>query len=411
MPGVHEAAPLTAPQLAPMLPPEDAQFDPLQQRLGRGAVCGVHVRPGAQPPAVSQRQPWVPTMQVDGAPEPELPVPELLPIPEALPLPEPDVPELAPELPPRPKPLPGPPSIPASLPPHAATTATPTTVDTCKPTNDRRSDALFMMVPSFGLAQCVGCAHTSEPCSRMHSEFDTQQSDAAVHGVPSAAQAAAHCSAPSPRLQRPPQQSLGSEHPDASPPQDASVPAAHRSGAPSPAGVQACPPQQPTELAQISPSAPHLPTGWHRKTMFGPGIAAHVPEQHSLLLEQTSHSAEQPPVGAHLLTPSLVVWQERVQQSFAPLQRSPTCAAQGLPSLAMHIGSAAQWPTRSGSRWQDPEQQSVSRPHSSPTGRQATRRTQRCATHEPLQQSAIPPHASPAGWQGGGGGAHLPPMQ
>ena len=70
MPGVHDGAPETALQLFPMLPPEDVQFDPLQQRLNRGGVCGVHVRPGAQLPLESQRQPWLPMMQVVGAPEP-----------------------------------------------------------------------------------------------------------------------------------------------------------------------------------------------------------------------------------------------------------------------------------------------------------------------------------------------------
>src|SRR5437660_9117768 len=62
MPGVHDGAPETALQLFPMVPPEDVQSDPLQQRLGRGDVWGVHVRLGAQPPVESHRQPWVPTM-------------------------------------------------------------------------------------------------------------------------------------------------------------------------------------------------------------------------------------------------------------------------------------------------------------------------------------------------------------
>jgi hypothetical protein len=77
-------------QLAPMLPPEGAQFDPLQQRLGSDAVWGVHVRLGAQPPAESQRQPCDPTMHVEGAPAPPPPAPELEPVPP------PDVPELPP---------------------------------------------------------------------------------------------------------------------------------------------------------------------------------------------------------------------------------------------------------------------------------------------------------------------------
>jgi hypothetical protein len=70
MPGVHEGAPETALQLLPILPPVDLQLEPLQQRLGLGEVWGVHVRPGAQLPLESQRHPWVPMMQVVGAPEP-----------------------------------------------------------------------------------------------------------------------------------------------------------------------------------------------------------------------------------------------------------------------------------------------------------------------------------------------------
>jgi hypothetical protein len=182
----------------------------------------------------------------------------------------------------------------------------------------------------------------SEPPSRMHAEFEPQQSDDAVHGAPSAAQPAAHSSAPSPTLQRPPQQSLGSEHPEPAAPQDASGPAAHRFGAPPGADAHARPSQQLPELEQISPSAPHMPTGWQRRTMSGPGAAAHFPEQHSLLLEQTSHSEEQPPAGAHLLTLSLDAAHDRVQQSLAPAQRSPICTEQGLPSLAMHDASAWQ---------------------------------------------------------------------
>jgi hypothetical protein len=138
MPGVHDAAPVTVLQLAPMLPPEPVppegeQFVPLQQRLGCGAVCGAHVRLGAQPPVESQRQPWLPTIHVEGTPAPELALlpepdspelpPEPLPLPELAPLPEPDAPEAppeplllpelaplpepdAPELPPEPLPLP-----------------------------------------------------------------------------------------------------------------------------------------------------------------------------------------------------------------------------------------------------------------------------------------------------------------
>src|SRR5260221_8433757 len=69
MPGVHDGAPVTMLQVFPTVPPTDVQSDPLQQRFGRGEVWGVHVRPGSQPPSVSQRQPWLPTMHVVGAPE------------------------------------------------------------------------------------------------------------------------------------------------------------------------------------------------------------------------------------------------------------------------------------------------------------------------------------------------------
>src|SRR6476469_5567728 len=70
MPGVHDGAPVGALQVAPTVPPVDEQSEPLQQRGGTGDGCGVHVRSGAQPPVESQRQPWVPTMHVVGAPEP-----------------------------------------------------------------------------------------------------------------------------------------------------------------------------------------------------------------------------------------------------------------------------------------------------------------------------------------------------
>src|SRR5437868_13875290 len=70
IPGVHDGAPVTMLHVAPTVPPEDEQSAPLQQRFGRGDICGVHVRGGAQPPVESQRQPWLPTMHVVGAPEP-----------------------------------------------------------------------------------------------------------------------------------------------------------------------------------------------------------------------------------------------------------------------------------------------------------------------------------------------------
>src|SRR5436190_8246269 len=69
-PGVHDGAPVGTLQLAPTVPPTLVQSLPLQHRFGRGFVCGVHVRLGAQPPVESQRQPWVPTMHVVGAPAP-----------------------------------------------------------------------------------------------------------------------------------------------------------------------------------------------------------------------------------------------------------------------------------------------------------------------------------------------------
>src|SRR5450432_582412 len=89
MPGVHDGAPEGALQLFPMVPLVEAQSDPLQQRLGLGAVCGAHVRPGAQPPLESQRQPCMPTMHVVGAPEPAFGPPSLFPMtkPESLPFP------------------------------------------------------------------------------------------------------------------------------------------------------------------------------------------------------------------------------------------------------------------------------------------------------------------------------------
>ena len=100
IPGVHDGAPETALQVFPIVPPAEVQFVPLQQRLGCGWVCGVHVRPGAQPPPESQRHPWLPTMHVVGTPEPAFVPPSLPPRsdpsaplpPESTPLPasEPD---------------------------------------------------------------------------------------------------------------------------------------------------------------------------------------------------------------------------------------------------------------------------------------------------------------------------------
>jgi hypothetical protein len=94
-PGVHVGAPETALQVFPIAPPDGVQFEPLQQRLGRGAVWGVHVRLGAQPPVESQRQPWVPTMQVVGAPAAE-PVPPSFVPPSPFPNEEPPSPTMPP---------------------------------------------------------------------------------------------------------------------------------------------------------------------------------------------------------------------------------------------------------------------------------------------------------------------------
>jgi hypothetical protein len=69
IPGVQAAPPVTTLQVDPMLVVEPAQFEPAQQTLGCEA-CGVHVRPGAQPPVESQRQPCVPTMHVEVIPLP-----------------------------------------------------------------------------------------------------------------------------------------------------------------------------------------------------------------------------------------------------------------------------------------------------------------------------------------------------
>jgi hypothetical protein len=110
MPGGHDAPPVTLLQLAPIVPPEPVQLDPLQQRLGCGAVWGVHVRLGAQPPVESQRHPWVPTMHVEPLPAPEPAITELPPAP------------LEPLLPPGDRPPPPPSVEPGGIddePPHA----------------------------------------------------------------------------------------------------------------------------------------------------------------------------------------------------------------------------------------------------------------------------------------------------
>src|SRR5579862_6137223 len=100
MPGVQEAAPEVALQTAPMceVPAPGMQFEPVQQRLGSDELCGVHVRPGSQPPVVSHRQPWVPTMQVAETLPPGVPYAD--PPPELAPPPAPLDPPLDPFEPP-----------------------------------------------------------------------------------------------------------------------------------------------------------------------------------------------------------------------------------------------------------------------------------------------------------------------
>ena len=74
MPGVHFAWPVAVPHEPPMLGVAGEQSDPLQQRLGLGAVCGVQVSPLAHAPVESQRQPRWPATHVavtlGGAPVP-----------------------------------------------------------------------------------------------------------------------------------------------------------------------------------------------------------------------------------------------------------------------------------------------------------------------------------------------------
>src|SRR5579863_9398842 len=94
MPGVH-AATVASPllQTVPMPVVEPVQVDPLQQRLGCPLPFGVHVSPGAHCPRESQRQPWLPAIQVEVTP--------VVPKPPELLLEEPPPLELL-ELPPKP---------------------------------------------------------------------------------------------------------------------------------------------------------------------------------------------------------------------------------------------------------------------------------------------------------------------
>src|SRR5690349_4881243 len=64
IPGVHFAWPVAVPHEPPMLGVAGEQSEPLQQRLGLGAVCGVHISPVAQAPVESQRQPRWPATHV-----------------------------------------------------------------------------------------------------------------------------------------------------------------------------------------------------------------------------------------------------------------------------------------------------------------------------------------------------------
>jgi hypothetical protein len=95
-PGVQAVAAPLAGHTVPIPLPVPEQSAPLQQR-GVPPACGVHLDGGAHCPRESQRQPWLPTMQVDTTPPLELP--PLLPLlPLLLPASPPSVPE-APELP------------------------------------------------------------------------------------------------------------------------------------------------------------------------------------------------------------------------------------------------------------------------------------------------------------------------
>jgi hypothetical protein len=85
-PGVQVEAP-TAAQLLPMLVVAAAQSVPLQQRLGRGPVGGLQVRPAEQAPRESQIHPLVPAMQVDATLPPEVPPPTTPPSAPEFPVP------------------------------------------------------------------------------------------------------------------------------------------------------------------------------------------------------------------------------------------------------------------------------------------------------------------------------------
>jgi hypothetical protein len=173
-------------------------------------------------------------------------------------------------------------------------------------------------------------------------------------------------------------------------------------------GAQLDPAQQSPPPAQSSPSAPHA-AGWQ---MPGPSpVPEQEPEQQSELDAQRSHCSLQPPAGAQRRTPPADISQSREQQSPSPPHVSPTCRAHGLWSLAMHIGSAAQWPTECMSSTHWAEQQSSLDTQISPCTRQPSSSAHLPAVHVCPQHSPLPPHVSPAGLHGGEGGAHLPPMQ
>jgi hypothetical protein len=96
MPGVHIAPLAAVPHVAPMEPLESEQSDPLQQMLGYGTACGVHVSPGLHAPVVSHRHPRSPMMQVADAPTPDPVLPEPAPEPDEPPKPLDPVDESAP---------------------------------------------------------------------------------------------------------------------------------------------------------------------------------------------------------------------------------------------------------------------------------------------------------------------------
>jgi hypothetical protein len=153
---MQAAPPSIVEQVDPMLPIGAVQFDPEQQRLGSGAVCGVHARPGAHAPVESQRHPCVPTMHVDVTPtptktllvEPPLVDPEVLPLMMMI--------EPSGEVPPGPfEPLPlnleSPACVPQADRATEAATGTPRTAQTIGAVI--RMNMRILLLPHSGLAQ------------------------------------------------------------------------------------------------------------------------------------------------------------------------------------------------------------------------------------------------------------------